>query len=92
METLLSARSKDNNIKGFINPDNTEIKTQGPADHTTVYVRDIESVGSTLTLIKYGLASESKLNIDMAQILLCGTSIPKIKSPEMQSLSIQLIK
>lgn len=86
METLLSAVRKERKIKGFITPDNTEIKTKGYADDTAVYVRDLESVSDTLNLIdRYGLASEAKLNREKTQILLCGTL--KDKKPDNSELN-----
>jgi len=73
-ETLLCAIRKKEDIKGFLGPENQEIKTKGYADDTTVYVRDIDSVHNTMALMeKYGRASESKLNRDKTKILLCGT-------------------
>lgn len=72
-EALLCAIRKSPNISGFRGPSDTEIKVKGYADDTAVYVRDIESVQNTIDLIKkFGLASESKINLDKTNVLLCG--------------------
>ena len=71
---------KSNNIRRFTGPSGREYKTKSSADDTTVYVKDIESVNNTITLLgKYGRATESTFNLDK-HILLCGsllTSNPK---------------
>jgi hypothetical protein len=73
-ETLLSAIRKCRDINGFQGPNGIEDKTKGYADDTAVYVRDLESVNNTITIVeKYGKASESKLNKDKTHILLCGS-------------------
>lgn len=75
-ESLLCAIRKSNDIKGFQCPDNKESKVKGYADDTAVYVRDMASIQKTIDLVnKFGLASESKINLAKTYILLCGPLI-----------------
>jgi len=72
-ETLLCAIRRNPNIRGFSGPENLEIKVKGYADDTAIYVRDIESVQTTIDLVdRFGQASESKINIGKTKVLLCG--------------------
>lgn len=75
-EALLGAIRNSRNINGFLSPDNNETKVKGYADDTAVYVRDMQFIQHTLQLIeRFGLASESKININKTFILLSGTLI-----------------
>ncbi len=75
-EALLCAIRKSGNIKGFLGPGDIEIKVKGYADDTAIYVRDIESVQNTIDLVeRFGLASESKINLKKTHILVCGPLI-----------------
>ena len=75
-EALLCTIRKDGNIRGFIGPQNIEVKVKGYADDTAVYVRDIESVENTSNVVEsFDLATESKINLDKTNILLCGPLI-----------------
>jgi len=59
---ILSAIRQNQNIKAFIGPNNTEVKTKGYADDTVVYIRDLDSMEATISLMeKYGQATESNV-------------------------------
>jgi hypothetical protein len=90
-EALLCAIRKDPNIRGFIGPDNLETKVRGYADDTAVYVRDIESVDNTINLVqRYGQASESRINLNKTQILVCGPLIAQ--KPRNSNLRFEIDK
>ena len=87
-EALLSAIRKSSDINGFLGPDNQESKVKGYADDTAVYVRDIASVQKTIDLFdRFGLASESKINLLKTHVLLCGPLIEQ--RPEHSDLNYE---
>lgn len=73
-ETLSILIKKNEKIKGFRLPDNTESKIKAYADDTNTYLRDIESVKELFKSLEiYSKATEAKLNQEKTKIILCGT-------------------
>ena len=81
-ETIASAIRKDNNIDGFLLPNNTKVKLFQYADDTSILVMSDQSLRSLFSLFeRYERASGAKLNVTKSHGLLLGAWKDRVDMP-----------